>query len=161
MVDSSVLTQLKDIHWPAAIGFWPPAPGWFIVFALLVMGLVGIVCWLLYRTKQQRIKKQALALLAAYEAQYARDNEAQLASARISELLKRVALVYFPRQEVASMHGHQWVAFLQHTSKGIDFAALQVLILESPFKTKEALSAQPLFEAARRWIQQRKKPCLN
>ena len=39
------LSQLKDIHLPAAGGFWPPAPGWWLLTLLALLLIVALV-WL-------------------------------------------------------------------------------------------------------------------
>ena len=43
------LEQLRDIHLPAAISFWPMATGFYLILLLLLLaGLFGLV---LYRTR--------------------------------------------------------------------------------------------------------------
>lgn len=42
------LSQLRDIHLPATGGFWPPAPGWWLLALILLLSLAGL-CWLLHR----------------------------------------------------------------------------------------------------------------
>ena len=36
-------SKLADIHLPEAIGFWPVAPGWWIVLALMILAIFLIV----------------------------------------------------------------------------------------------------------------------
>jgi len=52
-VDNPMLEQLRDIHLPEAVHWWPPAPGWWIVAALLL----GLITWL-SRYLQARYRRQ-------------------------------------------------------------------------------------------------------
>ena len=155
------LAQLKDIHLPPSVGWWPLAPGWYG----LILILIGLAVWITYAFYKKHLnslaKKEALALLKTYSAQYERDKNAQLASSRISELLRRVALVYYPRREVASIHGEAWMDFLNQTSKNINFIPVKSMLLDSPFKTEETVNLKPLFTRAEHWIKQRKAACSN
>jgi hypothetical protein len=155
------LAQLKDIHLPEAISWWPLAPGWYGLMLLIVCLVISLVYMAHKRAMYSRPKKQALALLATYKQAYERDCNAQLTSARISELLKRVALVYYPRAEVAGLQGMSWVDFLNTTSKKLDFKPIANMLLESPFKLGETVQLNPLISKAELWIKQRKKPCSN
>lgn len=161
MVKTDALAQLKDISLPPAIGWWPLAPSWYVVI-FLVLSVTVVVSYLLYKRHLNSLaKKKALLLLKVYQQNYERDHNAQLASSHISELLKRVALVYFPRTKVASIYGDAWVDFLNQSSKGIDFYPVKSMLLDSPFKTAESVNLQPLFNCAELWIKQRTVPCSN
>lgn len=161
MANSEPLAQLRDIHLPDPIGWWPLAPGWYGLMALILLIIFLFFCYLYKRHLNAIPKKQALILLKNYTEQYEKDKNAQLASARISELLKRVALVYYPRSKVASMHGDEWIQFLNQTAKGIDFKPVYSMLLETPFKPAESMNIQPLIVRAEKWIKQRGVPCSN
>jgi hypothetical protein len=155
------LAQLKDIHLPPPVGWWPLAPGWYGVMVLVFILLAFITAVIYKRHLNALPKKHALSLLKIYTAQYEKDHNVQLASARISELLKRVALVYFPRHQVASIHGQAWIEFLNQTSKGINFGPVKTMLLDSPFKHNEHINLHPLIMRTELWIKQRKVPCSN
>lgn len=161
MAKADPLAQLKDIHLPDPIGWWPLAPVWYLLMILIVLLIFACTFKLYQRHLNARAKYRALDLLNKYQEYYEKDNNAALASARISELLRRVALVYYPREEVASLHGDAWVEFLNRTAKGIDFNPVKSMLLESPFKSAETVSLKPLFRSAEQWIKQRRVPCLN
>ncbi|MDD9890866.1 MAG: DUF4381 domain-containing protein, partial [Gammaproteobacteria bacterium] len=38
MDSEELLAQLADIHLPGEISYWPPAPGWWVLAALLLLG---------------------------------------------------------------------------------------------------------------------------
>lgn len=161
MVAESVLAQLKDIYLPKAVDIWPLAWGWWMLLLLMLL-VSAVACYLAVRYKKQgQAKKRALSLLDEYERHYQCANNSQETSACISELLKRVALVYYPRHDVAAMQGMPWIDFLTRTSNDIDFQAISWMLIQCPFKANESESITPLIIAARGWIQQRKKPCSN
>jgi hypothetical protein len=82
-------------------------------------------------------------------------------AARISELLKRVALVYFPRSRVASLQGEAWIDFLSHTGKKLDFNAVRDELIEAPYQPNSSCDLNLLFKISRLWITQRRGSCLN
>jgi len=159
----SELAQLRDIHEPTPIGWWPLAPGWYGLALLVLLILLTLAFFISRSYLNGRAKRQALRLLTNYEQQHQRQPNSQLASARISELLKRVALVYFPREDVASLQGEHWLAFLNNTGKRLDFNQVRAALLEQPYQPPQAVNhdLQLLFSMVRIWISQRGAPCLN
>jgi hypothetical protein len=106
-MNPSWLTQLAPSHAPAAVGWWPPAPGWWILGLLCIL-LVG----LLIRTLRdpQRAQRQA----AMRQLQVIRTSDADGAAvARATEnLLRRYALEVFGRERVARLTGEAWLSFV-------------------------------------------------
>ena len=99
------LENLHDLVMPVPVPWWPPAPGWVIVSAVLVM----VLGWWLIRAIQHwqsnSYRREALVLLEKIGG-----SEAELPT-----LIKRVALSAYPRERVASLTGEQWLAFLDQT----------------------------------------------
>lgn len=155
------LAQLRDIHLPDPIGWWPLAPGWYLLSLFVIAMLVTAIIFVIRYYKNGRAKRQALRLLETYRQQYQQDTNSQLTAARISELLKRVALVYFPRSKVASLQGESWILFLNHTAKGLHFENVRIELLDAPYQPTISLDLNLLFEMTRSWINQRRGPCLN
>jgi Domain of unknown function (DUF4381) len=50
---------LRDIHLPGPIGWWPPAPGWWLLIALLVIGL-ALYALRYYRSRHRRVALRTL-----------------------------------------------------------------------------------------------------
>ncbi|WP_339722557.1 DUF4381 domain-containing protein [uncultured Paraglaciecola sp.] len=103
------LQDLKDIHTPAAIENWPPAYGWWLLGIIIVVVLGLLIFWLVKARKESLAKRQALKSLHQIDA----SNPHSVS--QLNQLLKRVAMTYFPSQNVQQMHGSQWTNFLINT----------------------------------------------
>lgn len=161
MANPDPLAQLKDIHLPTPIGWWPLAPGWYVLIALVLLSAIALAYRIYQKHRYALAKKQALVLLNSYQKRYEQEQNVPQTSALVSELLRRVALVYFPREQVAGLHGEDWLNFLNGTGKGIDFNRVKDMLLNAPFSTEANMNLTPLFRAAHTWIKQRKVPCSN
>lgn len=141
--------DLRDIHLPPEPGLWPPASGWWLL-ALLVVTLLG---WLALRLRRyllrRRLQQQVLAELAALTG----NGDLAGAAADVSALLKRVALARFPRQEVASLTGEPWLAFLDRTGgEGRFRFGPGRPLAEAPYAREGGLALSPLLALAREWV---------
>ena len=103
--------QLRDIHLPAAPDFWPPAPGWWLLagLSLILTATAGFVLWRRLRLHRQR--QRILAMLDRLETGSAGEATPELL-AQLSDLIRRLALARFPRHEIASLTGDDWLRFL-------------------------------------------------
>jgi hypothetical protein len=102
--ESYSLSNLRDIVVPDAPAFWPPAPGMWVALVLVVLALL-FALWRVYTTGNRNAYRRA-GLLLLGDAKTAHD---------VSVIMKRVALAAFPREQVASLYGEEWVAFLRTT----------------------------------------------
>lgn len=155
------LEELRDIHLPQPIGWWPLAPGWYFLAALIILLIILAIFFLRRYYLNSCAKREALALLKTYHNVYELDQNSQLSSAQVSELLKRVALSYFSRAEVASLQGDAWILFLNKTAKKLNFEEIRAELLEMPYQPRKDCDLTLLFNMAKQWISQRRGPCLN
>jgi len=141
--------DLRDIHAPGAPGAWPPAPGWWLLGALLLTGLalLGRRGWRHWRRarRQHRILSELDGLRGTP------CGPAFIAG--VSTLLKRVALSRFPRLDVAALTGGDWLAFLDRTGGAGAFqrGAGRVLA-DGPYAPAPDCDADALLALARDWL---------
>ena len=103
---------LRDLHLPDAIGWWPLAPGWWVMLAI-VAAVLGYVAWRLYkRWLFNAPRRYALRELARFEAEYLEHRNPVTLGKQLSELLRRGMLAYAPREQVAGLTGDAWLAWL-------------------------------------------------
>jgi hypothetical protein len=160
MVNSNSLETLRDLHLPTPISVWPPGPAYYLLIALGIIFLLAVIQRKKY-LQSTAPKREALAELQRIQANYQQENTPSKTAAAITNLLKRVALVYHPRTDVAQLHGQAWLLFLQKTSKHIAFEPIQTSLLETPFNPNANADLTPLFSAAEHWIKQRRMQCSN
>jgi hypothetical protein len=103
---------LRDLHLPEPVGWWPLAPGWWILL-LLVTALLAYGLLLAYRRwRHNAARRHALRELARYEADYLQHRNPVLLGKQLSQLLRRGMLAYAPRDEVAGLTGDAWLDWL-------------------------------------------------
>jgi hypothetical protein len=160
------LSQLRDIHLPDPVSWWPLAPGWWGLFALLML-LSGICVWFYKRFQSNRWREHALIECRTIKNLLGDESIPELASSvsslrsaqrqaaqQVSALLRRVAITRFPRHEVASLTGQNWIDFLSqavnHKIK-IESSITQTL-LYAPYSSTSVNPIAPLLKFAEDWI---------
>lgn len=104
------MANLKELGPPEAVPWWPPAPGWYALAALLVLVILWVLSRALSRWRENAYRRQALIELERLERASAEGGASALAG--LPALLKRTALAAYPRIEVAALHGEVWHEFL-------------------------------------------------
>ncbi|MDH3546898.1 MAG: DUF4381 domain-containing protein, partial [Gammaproteobacteria bacterium] len=66
---------LRDLHLPAEIGWWPLAPGWWLVITLALIGIVLLARRALAARKLGAARRYALRELERFATEYRRDND--------------------------------------------------------------------------------------
>jgi hypothetical protein len=95
------LERLHDLVLPPTVPWWPPAPGWYAVFAL-ALAAVALLGWRLWKRWRAN----------AYRRAALRELDRRKDAGAIAELLRRTALAVAPRPVVAAMTGTAWVDWL-------------------------------------------------
>lgn len=146
-----------DIIEPAAVGWWPLAPGRWLLIALLLLalGLAGREYWRRHRALAPL--RQATRELQQIRTQWQQQQDARASTAALSALLKRVARHYYPHDEVAALTGAGWQDFLIRTGAGA-FDANSAAALNRFYQPREATAAlAPPLIAAGDWLQAQRK----
>ncbi|MBU0654584.1 MAG: DUF4381 domain-containing protein [Gammaproteobacteria bacterium] len=142
---------LRDIHLPEAIGWWPPAPGWWALAFLMVAAIL----FLIWRWRQQQEGERALELalyeLGRLQQQHGKDSNTLLRE--LSVLLRRTAISQYGRQQVSGFTGAAWVEFLdQKAGKPLFKGELERFLTEMPYRPETEAETSAILAAVREWI---------
>lgn len=161
--------NLRDIHLPEPISWWPIAPGWWLVAGgLLIIFTLVFLGRKIYRSRQ--LKRDINTELENIKQQFQKtQNESQLAKA-LSVLLRRANITYyslnnFNGEDVAGLTGDNWLAWLDKThtkpdsavsSKNIKFQSdIGRILTTAPYmadKSKLDYDAAGLIQLCESWL---------
>jgi len=156
------LDQLRDIHLPDAVDQFPYAPGWWILLAIVLFAF-GFYIYRIYQYKKAiRLLKPAKLEIEQLKSLH-QDQINAHSVANLSGLLKRVCLIYYPSQTVASLNGSNWWNFLnlEHNKKAgsteVLFSEQAISFLtQAPYQKNSTLDInewKSLVQASEAWIE--------
>jgi hypothetical protein len=145
---------LRDIHLPDPVSWWPPAPGWWMLLALLV-AIALLSGFLHHRYRRNALQRAAQQALHKIGEDYRQSGDALLLAQQLSMLLRRVSLSCYPRQQVAGLTGRAWLSLLDRTLPGDEFqqGAGRVLI-DAPYSLDSRVDGPALLQLCERWLRQ-------
>ena len=148
---------LRDIHIPEAISWWPPAIGWWVLAVLIPLCLYLIVK--LYK----RVTRKTALKSAKKQLKFLQDNQQltkQEKLVALSSLMRRIAVSLYPRTEVASLTGDDWLNFLDQSipNRGFNSDTGWLLTEGLYSKQNDSYYIAPLFNLCEDWLNSQKEP---
>jgi len=149
---------LRDLHLPELTGWWPLAPGWWVLIALATVA----ACWLLRRAwlgwRRNAARRLALRRLSFIVSEFESGADAVRLGKELSELTRRAMLAYAPRPEVAGLTGDDWLRWLDQGLAGNPFSEgggrlLQSLPYMNPQQVDNDTDLSGLIAAVRNRLQ--------
>jgi hypothetical protein len=158
-----LLAGLHDVVAPPPVSWAPQTVGWAVVAAALVVLLAWLGWQAWKKAKANRYRKVALAEIDRVEGALRDDpSSGRAALGAVNAILKRTALTAWPRPEVASLAGEEWLEFLDATVEGRDFrggpgrALADQVYAPGGLPTAED-ERQAFLAAVRRWIRSHRR----
>ena len=142
----SATLPLRDVHLPAAPGWWPPAPGWWLLVASILAALLLLV--MIWSRRQRRCRQWQTLFDEGVAA--AGTPAARIAAA--SELLRRAVRHCAPQS--VHLQGEAWLRYLDG-EKAHDFSeGVGRLLLDGGYRrdVEAAHAAQVCMLARARFI---------
>ncbi|HLX53668.1 MAG TPA: DUF4381 domain-containing protein, partial [Aquella sp.] len=113
---NTLLSQLKNVHLPNGVSIFPIASGWYMLIILILSSTGILLWWKIVKNKYKKQKLQAYKLLAEIE-----KKQSDEMLSEVSIVIKRVAIMKFPKESVHTLFGERWLEFLDRTGKTTDF----------------------------------------
>jgi hypothetical protein len=107
------LNNLREIVPPDAPPLWPLATEAWLLLLMLASSAIILIYQRRQAKKRNAYRRAGLALLDGVSTVH-----------DVSVVLKRVALAAYPREQVASLYGEDWEAFLRQTCHRRDYSLI-------------------------------------
>jgi Domain of unknown function (DUF4381) len=157
MTQIGPLSQLRDIHLPQPISWWPLAPGWYFLLGLVLIIAVMVIIYFVRRNKKTTVGRLALQQLSFLQQQYQANTPGHIIAMELSKLLRQVALAHYPRQKVAHLRGEAWITFLDETSPKTNFKSHGQILITAPYQKYVDIDLMPVFPLCTDWIISQKR----
>ena len=147
---------IDEIILPEAVSWWPTAPGWKVLAVIIVILLLFLCVRWMKRWWRNRYRREALRQLM--QVQHHAGKQLQEVVAVLPYYLKVTALQAYPRQDIASLSGDNWLAFLDKQysaaafSEGIGRKLLAVAYLPQEQWQLSEKDSEALISMSRLWI---------
>jgi hypothetical protein len=154
------LAQLRDIHLPQLVTWWPPAPGWWLLGILLLVALVWAARWIWRRHQRGAYRRAGITELEQLLANWRTSRDTGAFLQQLNALLKRVALYSFPDSDVAAMNGAGWTEFLDRQWRADRGNHPDLVFSGGPLEsgpymaTLDAVDVQALHRSSLRWLRE-------
>lgn len=153
-MNPDLLSQLRDIHSAAPAPWWPPAPGWWLLAALMLVLLGWLIRRALARWRILRRRKQMLAWIDHLNVNVDPQRDPQAYLSTLNRIFKLVALRAFPERQCAVMNGQDWVDFLVEKMTGSASPESLQVLATGPYDPAPKFDPELLSLLTRQWIRQ-------
>lgn len=155
----SLLAQLSDIQAPAPVGWWPPAPGWWLLAFLIVGSIYAIYYFTHKYITETRPRRAALALIKDLEINLRKEQLSQKEYINhLIAILKRCSISSYAhsRALVAGLYGEQYFQFLQASNRA-GAGEINPDWYMSAYKKNPNIDTKALTQFAKNWVKHHKK----
>lgn len=152
-MNPEALAQLKDIHMPSDVAWWPLAPGWWILLGFFLL-VVGVAIYLFIRS----LKKSRQEIIVGQSLELFHDIKDKSLSPKellteVSELLRRTAISLYGREATAKLAGNEWLEFLNRKGKTRAFTeGVGQALKDQPYRQAVEYNQQALLGLTHNWL---------
>jgi len=142
--------QMRDVHLPEAIGWWPLSWAWWMLIAFLLITLSALSYSLIKKVKRGQYRKRALRELDEHfkSWQSSQDSPEYLQTA--NQVLKRCVIKFMP--EAAKLSGSAWADTLAQQSSYPLSKQTQEALAKSVYRANPTIDTPTLHAEITQWL---------
>ena len=131
---AALLERLKDVALPEPTSWFPPAPGWWGLAALVLL-----ICYATFRAirtwqRRNRYRKEAAAMLTDLREAWQADRDDQAYASSAQQLLRRTAIHIAGRDAFSRLTGMRFIDQINTLSKASISKKTGSYLMESSYR---------------------------
>ncbi len=154
-----ILSELRDIRTVHSVGAFPLGLGWWILFAVIIF----IIAVNIYIAYQKSIYRKSWKFSLEKEIDDLSKSLKKNSSFKevinyINEILKRIAIHYYGRNETASLQGENWLKWLSaRDPEGFNWIKNGKMLVNFPYMPENKISVHKrdiiqILKAIKPWL---------
>lgn len=151
--DQDSKVKLAPLSEPSPIEFTIETPGWYIIFAIILVVLIWMSIKLIERYKANAYRRNGLKQIEIIEQNLGKTSKGNPLY-DVSVVLKQVSTVTFGRQLTAELYGDQWIEFLESKCNHTPFTKFKNELKDGLYKdiTISDAKLKEVFSMSKKWI---------
>ena len=150
--NASLLQQLRDVHLPAEVSWWPPAIGWWLLAILILASLFYLRRKLISIRQRRHYRKIALQELNQQRERWLEspDNSVYLQS--VSHILRRSTRHLIGGNALLALSGLDWANAINDYADGcLDHQTIDALTVGT-YKANPAADIEHIHQQLTHWL---------
>ena len=150
---SAVLKQqLRDVHLPEDVSWWPLAYGWWVSIVLSLLGVTALVYYLLRKRKQNAYRYSAIKELDTAYIQWQQNNDIAAYLQSANAILKRTVLHFTNKHDAASESGPTWLETLARSAQNKLSVELKDALASQIYRAKPLANINLVHQELCNWL---------
>jgi len=135
-----LLSQLRDIHNVHDVSAWPPAAGWWLILFFICTGIFIATKKILQLRQYKKSWKYKLELKLDDIARDKNISHAKQNISKINDILKRITMQLYGRNESASLTGKKWLIWLSNRDpENFNWLKKGEILVEYPYMPEDKI----------------------
>jgi hypothetical protein len=156
-IQEQLQQQLRDVQMPADIAWWPLAIGWWIIIAIVLIGLTALLIKLRNRRRQNRYRNVAAGELEQHFTLWQKDQNTASYLQSANNILKRCMAHIESTQLVrshsyTSLSGQPWLDVLNRFNKTALSTDCQTALATLAYSENPDCDVTTINDELREWL---------
>jgi hypothetical protein len=152
MDQAQATLSLRDIHLPADPGYWPLAPGWWLLMIICTVIVYFLIKQFLKIRKRKKINHLLQQQLFNIHEEYKNHQNKHQFAIDIAELLRRFVKYILKDPQATSLTGKDWVVYLNNSSDQPIFSKFERELTQAQYLPNVEFDVYSLFATIKNYF---------
>lgn len=144
--------QLRDVHMPEQLGWWPLAYGWWVLIVCIVIAIISSIVCVVRHKRRNYYRKQALEQLQRCYSDWQSQQDTVSYLQAVNAILKRSTLHIGGASTLVKLTGQRWVDGLNRLVKKPISALTEVALSVECYQAESTVDVEVVQRDVTQWL---------